>query len=341
MIAATVASGALRFGQCPVASSITSSLSGICRCTYWPTAVGAMASSVHCSTSERVRTRGRSARLSDRNVTRAKRRWISGSARQKLFVELLGELGALRVAHDHGRDRARPAEVVRVEHGRSSSIGPPDGLADAVARGLRRRGRTVLQRDRGRRDATAERASWLLDEARASRSARGRLRAARPTRRRTSCWRSRAPGRARRRAARRGRAPRRARRPAALHPARRAVGSRSCRSGAPGGAGSRSGPGATSRSAPSGPPRWCSDLVPLQQLLADHHALDLRGALADQQQRRVAVEPLDLVLLRVAVAAVDAEGSPRRPPCRSPRRTASPCRPRGRSARRRPSSARP
>src|SRR3954465_1760268 len=50
-----------------------------------------------------------------------------------------------------------------------------------------------------------------------------------------------------------------------------------------------------------------SDLVPLQQLAPDHHALDLRGALADQQQRRVAVEPLDLVLLRVAVAAVDAE----------------------------------
>src|SRR3954471_15300181 len=49
------------------------------------------------------------------------------------------------------------------------------------------------------------------------------------------------------------------------------------------------------------------DLVPLQELLADHHALDLRGALADQQQRRVAVEALDLVLLRVAVAAVDAE----------------------------------
>src|SRR5215217_7165860 len=50
------------------------------------------------------------------------------------------------------------------------------------------------------------------------------------------------------------------------------------------------------------------DLVALQQLLADHHALDLGGALADQQQRGVAVEPLDLVLLRVAVAAVDAEG---------------------------------
>src|ERR1700761_3789252 len=51
-----------------------------------------------------------------------------------------------------------------------------------------------------------------------------------------------------------------------------------------------------------------SDLVPLEQLFADHHALDLRGPLADQEQRGVAVEALDLVLLRVAVAAVDAEG---------------------------------
>src|SRR5947209_20520598 len=50
-----------------------------------------------------------------------------------------------------------------------------------------------------------------------------------------------------------------------------------------------------------------SDRVALQELAADDHALDLGGALADQQQRRVAVQPLDLVLLRVAVAAVDAE----------------------------------
>src|SRR5215211_5719858 len=50
-----------------------------------------------------------------------------------------------------------------------------------------------------------------------------------------------------------------------------------------------------------------SDLVPLEELAADDHALDLRGSLADQQQRRVAVEPLDLVLLRVTVAAVDPE----------------------------------
>src|ERR1700742_2695055 len=49
------------------------------------------------------------------------------------------------------------------------------------------------------------------------------------------------------------------------------------------------------------------DLVPLEDLFADHHALDLGGPLADQEQRGVAVEALDLVLLRVAVATVDAE----------------------------------
>src|SRR3954469_10466441 len=54
-------------------------------------------------------------------------------------------------------------------------------------------------------------------------------------------------------------------------------------------------------------PRCQLELVPLKQLLPDHHALDLGRALADQEQRGVAVEALDLVLLRVAVAAVDAE----------------------------------
>src|SRR3954447_1886736 len=49
------------------------------------------------------------------------------------------------------------------------------------------------------------------------------------------------------------------------------------------------------------------NLVPLQELLADHHALDLGSDLADQEEGRVPVEALDLVLLRVAVAAVDAE----------------------------------
>src|ERR1700710_128444 len=51
-----------------------------------------------------------------------------------------------------------------------------------------------------------------------------------------------------------------------------------------------------------------SDLVSLEDLFADHHALDLGGPLADQEERGVAVEALDLVLLRVAIATVDAEG---------------------------------
>src|ERR1700712_5084914 len=55
-------------------------------------------------------------------------------------------------------------------------------------------------------------------------------------------------------------------------------------------------------------PGPASDLVPLEDLFADHHALDLGGPLADQEQRGVAVEALDLVLLRVDVATVDAEG---------------------------------
>src|SRR5437764_3813530 len=50
-----------------------------------------------------------------------------------------------------------------------------------------------------------------------------------------------------------------------------------------------------------------SDLVALEQLAPDDHALDLARALADQLQRSVAVDPLDLVLLGVAVAAVDAQ----------------------------------
>src|SRR3954469_5582305 len=50
-----------------------------------------------------------------------------------------------------------------------------------------------------------------------------------------------------------------------------------------------------------------SDTMPLQQLLADDHPLDLARALTDQQQRRVAVDALDLVLLGVPVAAVDAQ----------------------------------
>src|SRR5207248_1555661 len=70
--------------------------------------------------------------------------------------------------------------------------------------------------------------------------------------------------------------------------------------------GSQSDP-SVSEPAPLTPPAPCLDLVALEQLLTDHHALDLARPLADQQQRRVTIEPLDLVLLRVAVAPVDAK----------------------------------
>src|SRR2546423_1464187 len=49
------------------------------------------------------------------------------------------------------------------------------------------------------------------------------------------------------------------------------------------------------------------DLVSLEELLSDHHALDLGSSLPYQEEGSVAVEPLDLIFLRVAVAAVDAE----------------------------------
>ncbi len=48
------------------------------------------------------------------------------------------------------------------------------------------------------------------------------------------------------------------------------------------------------------------DRVPPQQAPRDDEALDLVRALADQEQGVVAVQALDLELLRVAVAAVDA-----------------------------------
>src|SRR5665811_761084 len=47
--------------------------------------------------------------------------------------------------------------------------------------------------------------------------------------------------------------------------------------------------------------------VVLQQSPTDYHLLDIRRAFTDEQHRRLAIEPLDLVLLGVSVAAVDAE----------------------------------
>src|SRR5215475_15999581 len=49
------------------------------------------------------------------------------------------------------------------------------------------------------------------------------------------------------------------------------------------------------------------DVVVADEGPADDHFLDLGGALADEQQGRVPVEPLDLVLGRVTVAAVNTQ----------------------------------
>src|SRR4029450_4823631 len=62
------------------------------------------------------------------------------------------------------------------------------------------------------------------------------------------------------------------------------------------------------RAGGAAPPRGSAQLVVLEKPAADDHPLDVGGALADQQHRRLAVEPLDLVLLGEAVAAVDPEG---------------------------------
>src|SRR3954465_14148389 len=48
------------------------------------------------------------------------------------------------------------------------------------------------------------------------------------------------------------------------------------------------------------------DLVPGDQLAGDYDALQLVGALADDEERRIAVEALDGELLGIAVAAMDA-----------------------------------
>ena len=63
------------------------------------------------------------------NVTVANWWAIFGSARQKLLGEFLAEFGTIGIAHDHGRHRTGPAEIVafeRTEHlVMSSALKPP------------------------------------------------------------------------------------------------------------------------------------------------------------------------------------------------------------------------
>src|SRR6476659_1216879 len=57
------------------------------------------------------------------------------------------------------------------------------------------------------------------------------------------------------------------------------------------------------------PGTWSSPRgVVLQEPPADDHPLDVGGSLADEEHGGLAVEPFDLVLLRVPVPAVDPEG---------------------------------
>ena len=171
------------------------------RCTYSPTASGAMTSSVHWSTSVGVRTRARSARLSDRNVTRANWRAMCGIGAAEALGELLAELGPVGVAHDHRRHRARPAEVVALE--RVEQLGDV-GLGEPARRSPRRRCSGATARPARawrtapvRRSRRARRSSPTPSGRRRRRRAgraRGRSRA---RRRRSPAATSTAPGRTR------------------------------------------------------------------------------------------------------------------------------------------------
>ena len=147
-------------------------------------------------------TVARSARLSDMNVTRAKRAAISGSVRQKLVGQLRPELRAVGVAHDRRRHRARPAEEVASIDSSSSSMSARREAADValVVDVARRRAdqhelADPLGRPRGGQHAD-HRADRVPDEDRVGR-ARARRRS-RPRRRRSRRGRRSARGRRRR-----------------------------------------------------------------------------------------------------------------------------------------------
>ena len=110
-----VSPGALRLGQCPVAFICTSSLPGSWRCTYSP----------HGLRGDRVVAALQDQRggLQLRQVGAVVRE--EGDAREVLrdlrvgAAEAVGqfraELGTVRIPHDHGRHRARPAQVIAVQ----------------------------------------------------------------------------------------------------------------------------------------------------------------------------------------------------------------------------------
>ena len=90
-------------------------LSGSCAWTYSPTASGAITSSEHCSTSAGVLHAAEVGAVvgQERHAREVRGDLRVGAA--EAVRELLAELRAVRVAHDHRRHRARPAEVVALE----------------------------------------------------------------------------------------------------------------------------------------------------------------------------------------------------------------------------------
>ena len=105
-------SGALRFGQWPVAFRITSLLFGMCWCTYSPTASGAMTSSLHCRISVGIVTLREVGAVV--GIERDARELLGdvGVGAAEAVGELLAKLRPVGIAHDHRRHRGRPAHVI-------------------------------------------------------------------------------------------------------------------------------------------------------------------------------------------------------------------------------------
>ena len=74
-----------------------------------------MTSSEHCRTRQRALTRGRSARLSDRKVTRAKLLGDFWIGHAEGIGQLLAQFRPVGIAHDDGGHGLRPAHVIGVK----------------------------------------------------------------------------------------------------------------------------------------------------------------------------------------------------------------------------------
>ncbi len=201
-IAAVVAAGALRFGQCPVASRITSSAPGMAAWTYAPD--GRRGDRVLARLEHEGGDGDRAEVVpvvgQERHAREA--RGDLGVGPAEAVRQLLAELRPLGVAHDHGGHRARPAEEVALE--RVEQLVDVRAAEAAACSPRRRRSTATARRARAWRTAPARaprraRRSSSSRSGRRTRRARGRARpAARARRSRSRPARRGAPGRRRR-----------------------------------------------------------------------------------------------------------------------------------------------